>query len=162
MLFLEALYIQTLAPKINDGLKAKCKLALFQYSSICLRLTFGQWSFCFSGCFVGLEQIHVLIITLSRSNNCLLRILWKFDNYFNRATVDLNWPLTHWSFGINWHCAAIKQLHGLIIVLPKFDNCFFCVFLSYTFKFSLSNFRKIFLYVNSICFYYIIENDEIK
>ena len=46
--------------------------------------------------FVGLIQIHALIIVLSKSDNCFPYVLSKFDNYVDRATVDLNWPFNHW------------------------------------------------------------------
>ena len=60
LLFLETLY-KHLAPKINDGLKANS--------------TFGQWSLWFSGCFVGLQQIHMSITVLLRSDNCFFHVL---------------------------------------------------------------------------------------
>ena len=135
MLFLETLYIKNLAPKINDDLKATRELVLFREGGDWLRLTFDQWSVWFSGCFVGLEQIYVLIIVLSRSEYRFFYVLSKFDNYFDKAVVDLNWPLNHWSFIVGCRFTAIKQLHGMIIVLAKFVNCFFCSFFSCAFKF---------------------------
>ena len=140
MLFLEALYIKNLAPKINDGLKATRELVLFQQSSDWLTLTFGKWSVWYSDCFVELEQFCVLIFVLSKSDNCFFYILSKFDNSFDREIVDLNWPFNHWLFWISCHFAAIKQLHRLIIVLSKFDNCFFCTFLLYAFKILITQF----------------------
>ena len=58
-----------------------------------------------NGCF---GSVAVLIIVLSRFHNCFFYVLSKFDNYFDRATVNLNCPLNHWSFWINCHFAAIK------------------------------------------------------
>ena len=94
-----------------------------------LQLVLVQWLFC-------------RIRTNPRVDNCFIKVcniffyvLSKFDNYFDTVTVDLNWPLNHRSLWINCRFTAKKQLHVLIIVLSKLNNCFFRTFLLYAFKF---------------------------
>ena len=46
LLFLEAFYIKTLEPKINDGLKLSREVLLFKKFNCASIITFGNWFLC--------------------------------------------------------------------------------------------------------------------